>query len=169
MLRYLLSILYSHIRKYPSRICLGIRNWLPERDTSQTPQVQYIQLLVKVYKRRTKRFELSIDQPFPTLALKPVKKPKNIVRIALKVKAYTTINPGHSYSLVAENFNVSRARISQLLKIIDNLPAYFIRKIEETEDPILLRSFSGKKLLKIANLETKQRRQKEIKQLLKTL
>jgi len=85
------------------------------------------------------------------------------------VKAYTTINPGHSYSLVAENFNVSRARISQLLKIIDNLPAYFIRKIEETEDPILLRSFSGKKLLKIANLETKQRRQKEIKQLLKTL
>ena len=143
--------------------------WLPERDTSRTPQVQCIQLLVKVYKRRTKRFELSIDQPFPTPTPQPVKMPKNIARIALDVKAYVTINPGHSYSLVAENFNVSRARISQLLKIIDNLPAYFIRKLQETEDPILLRRFSGKRLLKISTIENEKKRQTEIEDLISTI
>ena len=139
---------------------------LPKRDTSRTPQVQCIQLLVKVYKRRTKRFELSIDQPFPAPTPQPVKMPKNIVRIALDVKAYVTINPGHSYSLVAENFNVSRARISQLLKIIDNLPAYFIRKIEETEDPILLKRFSGKRLLKLASFQTQKHMESAIKALM---
>jgi len=92
--------------------------------------------------------------------------PKNIARIALDVKAYTTINPGHSYSLVAENFNVSRARISQLLKIIDNLPAYFIRKIEETEDPILLRRFSGKRLLHLASFETRKHMESAIEALM---
>jgi len=121
---------------------------------------------VKVYKRRTERFELSIDQPFPTPTPQPVKMPKNIARIALDVKAYTTINPGHSYSLVAENFNVSRARISQLLKIIDNLPAYFIRKIEETEDPILLRRFSGKRLLHLASFETRKHMESAIEALM---
>jgi len=129
---------------------------LPKRDTSQTPQVQYIQLLVKVYKRRTKRFELSIDQPFPTPTPQPARMPKNIIKIALDVKAYTEVHPGHSYSLVAENFNVSRARISQLLKIIDNLPTDFITKLQETEDPIMLRRFSGKRLLKLASFQTRK-------------
>ena len=92
--------------------------------------------------------------------------PKNIVKIALDVKAYTEVNPGHSYSLVAENFNVSRARISQLLKIIDNLPTYFIKKLQETKDPIMLRRFSGKRLLKLASFETKEHMQRAIESLM---
>jgi hypothetical protein len=121
---------------------------------------------VKIYKRRNRRLELSIDQPFPAPTPQLAKMPKNIVKIALDVKAYTEVHPGHSYSLVAENFNVSRARVSQLLKIIDNLPAYFIRKLQETKDPIMLRRFSGKRLLKLASFETKEHMQSAIDSLM---
>jgi len=89
--------------------------------------------------------------------VREIKKPKNIVRIALDVKAYLTINPDSTQTMVAEHYKLTRARISQLLKIIDNLPAHFIKKLEESEDPILLRRFSGKRLLKLASLTTPER------------
>jgi len=92
--------------------------------------------------------------------------PKNIARIALEVKAYAEAHPGQSYSLMAENFNVSRARISQLLKIIDNLPAYLIKKIQETEDPIVLRKFSGKRLLRLASFQTQEHMESAIEALM---
>jgi len=92
--------------------------------------------------------------------------PKNIAKIALNVKAYMEVNPGHSYSLVAENFNVSRARISQLLKIIDNLPTDFITKLQQTEDPIMLRRFSGKRLLKLASFQTSKHMESAIEALM---
>jgi len=110
---------------------------------------------VRVYKRRNRRLELSLDRPFPEM-VREIKKPKNIVRIALDVKAYLTINPNSTQTMVAEHYKLTRARISQLLKIVDNLPAHFIRKIEESEDPILLRRFSGKRLLKIASFQTQE-------------
>jgi len=92
--------------------------------------------------------------------------PKNIVKIALDVKAYTEVNPEYSYSLIAENFNVSRARISQLLKIIDNLPTDFITKLQETKDPIMLRRFSGKRLLKLASFQTRKHMESAIESLM---
>jgi len=92
--------------------------------------------------------------------------PENIVKITLDVKAYIEINPEHSYSLMVENFNVSRARISQLLKIIDNLPTNFITKLQETEDPILLRRFSEKRLLKIASFQTQKHMENAIESLM---
>jgi hypothetical protein len=130
-------------------------------DTSRVSQDQYIQLLVKVYKRKGKRLELSIDQPFPEIT-PIVYKPKNIVRIALDVKAYLTINPDASYTTAAGHYNVTRARISQLVKIINNLPAHLNKKLDETEDPILLRRFSGKQLLKLASFETRDHMQQAI-------
>jgi hypothetical protein len=148
-----------------SRSSADCLNWLPKSDTNRVSQVQYIQLLVKIYKRRNRRLELSIDQPFPAPTPQLARMPKNIVKIALDVKAYTEVHPGHSYSLVAENFNVSRARVSQLLKIINNLPTYFIKKLQETKDPIMLRRFSGKRLLKLASLTNPARIDDAIKSL----
>ncbi|MBU1863101.1 MAG: hypothetical protein KKH94_05525, partial [Candidatus Omnitrophica bacterium] len=63
-------------------------------------------------------------------------------------------------------FNVSRARISQLLKIIDNLPTDFITKLQQTEDPIMLRRFSGKRLLKLASFQTQKHMEQAINSLL---
>jgi len=120
---------------------------------------------VKVYKRRNRRLELSLDRPFPEM-VREIKKPKNIVRIALDVKAYLTINPDSTQTMVAEHYKLTRARISQLLKIVENLPAHFIKKLEESEDPILLRTFSGKRLLKLASFETKEHMQKAIDSLM---
>jgi len=142
--------------------------WLPDIDGSRTPQVQYCQLLVKVYSRRTKRFELSIDRPFPTPTPQEIKPPKNIAKIALEVKTYVELNPGHSNTAVADNFNVTRARISQLLKIADNLPQDFITKLQETKDPIMLRKFSGKRLLKLASCQTPESMESAIETLMST-
>ena len=139
---------------------------LLKRDTSRNSQGASIQLLVNVYKRRTKRFELSIDQPFPEVLPEPVKMPKNIARQALDVKAYLALNPNHSYRMAAEHYNVTKARISQLIKIVDHLPASFIKKLDETDDPALLRRFSGKQLLRLASFETKERMEKTIESLM---
>jgi len=139
------------------------KKWLPDVDGSQTPQVQYCQLLVTIHKRRTKRFELQIDKPFPAPTPQEVKMPKNIAQIALEVKAYVELNPDQSNTVVADNFNVTRARISQLLKIVNNLPIDFITKLQDTEDPIMLRRFSGRRLLKLASSKNKEHLKKLIK------
>ena len=130
--------------------------WLLEQDTSRISQGQCIQLLAKLYKRRRKRLEISIGQPFPDVIPKPIKRPKNIVRQALHVKAFLSINPNLSYIHAAENFNLTKARISQLIKIVDNLPARFVKTLEETEDVTLLRRFSGRQLLKLTAFKTRK-------------
>ncbi len=126
-------------------------NWLPEWDTSRTSQVKWAQLLVTLYKRRTRCREISLDQPFPDPNQKPVKMPKNIARFALDVKTYMVMNPNASPSNVAIHFKVSRARISQLLKIANNLPTKLFKELVETDDPLLLKKYSGKFLLKIVS------------------
>ena len=104
-----------------------------------------------MYKRRTRCREISLDQPFPDPKQKSVKKPKNIARFALDVKTYMTINPTASPSDAAIHFKVSRARISQLLKIANNLPTKLFEELVETDDPALLKQYSGKNLQKIIN------------------
>lgn len=143
----------------------GTTIWLPEVDSSQTPQPQCIQLLVRLYKRKRKRFELSVDQPFPNIASK-VNMPKNIVRQALDVKAHLTINPNKSFRHAAEHFNITVARISQLVKIVDNLPPHLIKELENSKDPILLRRFSGRRLLKIVSFETQNYMEQAIESLM---
>ena len=125
-------------------------NWLPKRDTSQTPQVKYCQLLIKIHKRRSRKWEISLDQPFLDPDQKPIKNLKNIARFALDVKTHMMINPNASPSDAAIHFKVSRARISQLLKIANNLPTKLFKELVETDDPVLLKKYSGKQLLKIA-------------------
>lgn len=141
------------------------KNWLLEVDTSQTPQVQHIQLLMRMYKRKRKRFELSIDQPFPHTVSKP-SLPKNIARQAIDVKTYLHINPGQSFSNAAKHFNITTARVSQLVKIVENLPPDFIKELENSKDPILLRRFSGRRLLKLASFETREHMEKAIDSLI---
>jgi hypothetical protein len=75
--------------------------------------------------------------------------PKNIARIAIDAKTYMMLNPSVSCSDVAVHFQVSRARISQMLKIANNLPAHLLKELVETDDPALLRQYYGKCLLKM--------------------
>ena len=104
---------------------------------------------MKIYRRRSRRLELSLGIAFPEPTPKSIKKPKNIARIALDVKAYLKINPYASYGDAAEHYNMSRARISQLIKIVDNLPLHLLKRLSETNDPALLKKYSGKRLLQM--------------------
>jgi hypothetical protein len=82
--------------------------------------------------------------------LRPVKHPKNIARFALDVKAYLASNPNALHSDAANHFKVTRPRISQLLKIANNLPEQLLKNLVETDNPALLKKYSGKQLLKLA-------------------
>jgi len=141
-------------------------NWLPEQDTSRTTQPQYCQLLMRLYKRRRRRLEISIDEPFPEQRPSSIYIPKNAAKEAVRVRDYLINNPDTNQSQIAEEFGVTRARISQLIKINNNLPNNFITILAESKDPILLRRFSGKRLLKIASLQSETTRLETIELLM---
>jgi len=126
----------------------------PGEDSKHRSEQKWTELLIAFYRRRRRGIEISLGEPFPANAPKPPKKPKNIARFALDVKAYLASNPGASHSDAAKQFKVSRARISQLLKIADNVPSTFIEKLSRSVDVILLKRFSGKALLRVAKRQT---------------
>ena len=113
---------------------------------------------MKLYKRRGKRLEMSIGQPFANQMPSSIYIPKNTAKEALRAKQYLVDHPDANQTHVADQFGVTRARISQLLKISTNIPDDFIAKLAQCKDPILLRRFTGKRLLKIASLEVEKNR-----------
>ena len=88
---------------------------------------------------------------FPAPEQKQIKEPKNIAKFAYDVQTYLTLSPKHSQSDAARHFKVSRARISQLLKIANNLHPQLFKKLIETDDSFELKKHSGKFLLKCVN------------------
>ncbi|KJJ83590.1 recombinase [Candidatus Omnitrophus magneticus] len=104
----------------------GCQKWLPKQDTSRTTQPQYCQLLMRLYKRRRRRLEISIDEPFPEQRPPSIYIPKNVAKEAVRIRDYLINNPDTNQSHIAEEFGVTRARISQLIKINTNLPDNFI-------------------------------------------
>ncbi len=121
-------------------------------------QPQVIQLLESLYKRHGRHTLISIGEKLPGIKLPPRPVYRNIVKEALKVKTFLNEDLERSYSSAGQRFNVSRARISQLMKIIDNVPEDFIIKLAESDDQNMLKRFSGKVLYRIARLEQKERK-----------
>ncbi|KJJ83592.1 hypothetical protein OMAG_002541 [Candidatus Omnitrophus magneticus] len=144
----------------------GCQKWLPKQDTSRTTQPQYCQLLMRLYKRRRRRLEISIDEPFPEQRPPSIYIPKNVAKEAVRIRDYLINNPDTNQSHIAEEFGVTRARISQLIKINTNLPDNFITNLAGSKDPILLRMFTGKRLLKIASLQSETTRLETIELLM---
>lgn len=91
---------------------------------------------------------------------------RNIIKEALKIKTFLNDDLERSYSSAGSHFKVSRARISQLMKIIDNIPEDFIIKLAASDDQILLKRFSGKVLYRISRL-SKEARQNAVGELTK--
>lgn len=106
-------------------------------------------MLVSLYRRRRRGIEISLGEPFPVPSPKPEKKLKNIARFALEVKTYLAMNPDFSHTNAAEHFNVSRARISQLIKIANETPIALLKQLFDSNDQALLKKYSGKCLLKM--------------------
>lgn len=119
-----------------------------------------------MYKYRTKHARIVLGDPLPARPLPPKPVLKNIVAEALKVKAFLTEDPQRTYTNASQRFRVTKARISQLMKIVDVLPEDFVEYMGHCKDKTLIRRFSGKKLLRIAGLESQRQRQQMISQIL---
>ncbi len=91
---------------------------------------------------------------------------RNIIKQSLKVQQFLAEDPTRSYLHASRHFKVSRPRISQLMKIADNLPPNFLAKMRDCQDSKMLKRFTGKTLLKIAALNSPKSRQETIDRLM---
>jgi hypothetical protein len=119
------------------------------------------------YKGRHTRIALGEPLPQKPLPLKSVY--KNIALESLKVRDYLRQNTQRSYLDASYHFCISRARISQLMKIVNIIPENLITKISQSSNQVLIRRFSGKTLLMIAGMDNIKDMQRYIYHLLKTV
>ena len=118
-----------------------------------------IHILVKMYRHRGRGTSISLYDPLPSRPLPPPPVYKNIVAMAIRVQEYLVENPQRTQTAAGNHFGVTRARVSQLMTIIESLPDDFTSIMKTTEDQSLLKRFSGKSLLRIAALSTPEQRQ----------
>jgi len=122
-----------------------------------------IHILVKMYRRRGKGTSISLYDPLPALPQQPAPVYKNIVLMAVKVEEYLKENPQRTQTAAGNHFGVTRARVSQLMTILEKIPTDLISSLKSTEDQTLIKRFSGKTLLKIAGLKNPEQRKLYIK------
>jgi len=79
--------------------------------------------------------------------------------MAVRVQEYLVENPQRTQTAAGNHFGVTRARVSQLMTIVEKLPDDFISIMKTTKDQSLIKRFSGKTLLRIAGLNTPEQRQ----------
>ena len=117
------------------------------------------------YRRRDKGYLFSLNRPFPSDPEPKQPIYENILSKALRFDKYLKADPARSFRHVSENFDVSRARVSQLMSLVDRLPRDFIKKVGESDDQDTLRVFTGRTLLKISKLNTLEKRRDRIRDL----
>jgi len=78
--------------------------------------------------------------------------------MAVRVQEYLVENPQRTQTAAGNHFGVTRARVSQLMTILEKIPADLISSLKTTEDQTLIKRFSGKTLLKIAGLRNPKQR-----------
>lgn len=144
---------WGYIRKK-----FGFSNWLLRQDARRTTQLKEISLLVKMSICKGRQNSIYLGRPAPQKLQRPEPVFKNIVIEALKVQAYLQEVPTRTQIDAGQYFTVTRARISQLTRIVNNLPADFIEKMRECTDQNIIKRFSGKTLLRIAAKNENERR-----------
>lgn len=115
-----------------------------------------------MYKYRGRQAQIVLGEPLQARPLPPKPVPKNIVAEPLKVKAFLNEDPQRTYFHASQRFKVTKARISQLMKIVEVLPGDFMAYIGMCQDQATIKHFSGKKLLWIAGLKSQKQRQNAI-------
>jgi len=124
------------------------------RSWAKPSKCKEIRILVKMYRRRGRGTAISLYDPLPPLPQAPRPVYKNIVAMAVQVREYLIENPQRTQTAAGNRFGITRARVSQLMTIVENIPDDFISIMKTTEDQSLLKRFSGKTLLKISALRT---------------
>jgi hypothetical protein len=118
-----------------------------------------------MHKYRGKGINIVFGDPLPPTPAPFKPAPKNIVKFAIEIKEFLTSDPAHTYKSAASKFNITRARISQLMKILNTPPPDLIIQLKNCENNEILPKFSGKSLLKIAKIGSFKERQTHINRL----
>jgi len=121
-----------------------------------------------MYRRRGRGTAISLYDPLPPLPQAPRPVYKNIVAMAVQVREYLIENPQRTQTAAGNRFGITRARVSQLMTIVENLPDDFISIMKTTKDQSLLKRFSGKTMLKISKIENPSNRLCRIKSILQS-
>jgi hypothetical protein len=119
-----------------------------------------------MYKYRTRYVRIVLGEPLPKEPPIPKPVPKNIVADALEVRKFFEEDATRTFLHASQHFKVSKARISQFMKIVDVLPEDFVAYMEHCQDETIIRRFSVKTLLRIAGLESAKERQEVISELM---
>ncbi|MBI5560848.1 MAG: hypothetical protein HY883_06200 [Deltaproteobacteria bacterium] len=122
-----------------------------------------------MYKYRRRQTRIVFGEPLPEKPPPPKPVFRNIVAEALKVKAFLTEDPQRTYLHASQRFKVTKARISQLMKIADVLPREFVDYMGQCQDQTFIKRFSGKALLRIAGLKSPIKRQQVIGNLMEKI
>lgn len=149
-----------------TQFSLGVQIWLLGPDAKLTQKDQVIQLLVAIYKYRGRQTQIVLGEPLPARPLPPKPVPKNIVAEALKVKSFLNEDHQRTYLHASQHFKVTKARISQFMKIVNVLPGEFVDHMGSCQDQTVISRFSGKTLLQIAGLKSEKQRQYAICQII---
>ena len=148
-------------------------HWLPTTDSEHykrhLSKCKEIHILVKIYRHRGRGTSISLYDPLPSRPLPPPPVYKNIVAMAVQVREYLIENPQRTQTAAGNHFGVTRARVSQLMTIVENLPDEFISIMKTTKDQSLLKRFSGKTLLRIASMPQPSNRNIYIHQMMTSL
>lgn len=115
-----------------------------------------------MFRYRRRGILLVLGDPLPERTPLPKPAPINIIAKALEIRAYIEADPQRTFRNAAIRFKVTRARISQMMKIVETLPSDFIVHMGQCQNHNTLRRFSGKTLLKIAALDSPQSRKQTI-------
>ena len=137
-----------------------------EHNKRRLSKCKEIHILVKMYRHRGRGTSISLYDPLPSRPLPPPPVYKNIVAIAVRVREYLAENSQRTQTTAGNHFGVTRARVSQLMTIIESLPDDFISIMKTTKDQSLLKRFSGKTMLRIAGVKNKSNIQEAINLLL---
>jgi hypothetical protein len=141
--------------------------YLPELDARRTSQRKVIYIVVKIYTRRSRKQLIRFGAPLPEKSQQAKRIYQNVIYEGLKLQAF--INSGSTritWAKACKELKISESKLAHLLKIVNQLPPDFIEKMKSCNNPQMLKTFTGRTLLKISRLKTEKERRSEIKRLL---
>lgn len=147
-----------------------VEPWLPDLDAGRTTQPQVIHMVVKIYTRRDKGNSIRFGLPFPEKPQRPKRIYQNIIYEGIKLQAIINDGPSRlTWAQARKELQISESKLAHLLKIVNQLPADFVKNMKSCDDPQMLKTFTGRRLLQISRLKTEKEQRNEIENLLSSI